>query len=515
MKENEIERERHLQQTIDHGGQTPTATENGEEDGSNAHVAQQFNESAFYTLTEGTEATDEEPSEEHARDGCPSTAVTSFVFDRLADRLPLAFFCFSFSIFVLAVPLPVIGGSGLGALNKAPLVFFLFVGYYIGRPVLAAYRHLHLDYEQFEELPSMTVSLPAYNESNTIRETIEGIFAQKYPGPLEVVVCDDGSTDDTWEILTELRETYDNITIVQQENAGSAAARNTALAHGSHEIVLSMDTDTVLKGNALYEAGASFKRHPDAVAVGTNLGVLNPNESIWTKMQVYNYLLSMEIARMFQSQLGFVLVLSGGCCVYKREVLETVGGWNTSQLLADDTDITVRVHKHGPVTYNPNIQSYTEVPATFRSLWKQRMRWRQHGVTALLHHYRKQLNPSYGLFGLIGLPFRAIIYGIIFWQIGWFVVTFITSRSSIMEASLLLIASIIIISIALSALSVGTVTLFARNRRALDHPSFAICYLCFYRFLHFSVRFLGSLLGLYSFYLYWRYRREREISLPV
>lgn len=512
MKKEKIANERHHSQSTDDVGPS-TDTEMSEEV-SNAHIAQRFDESAFYTLTEEAETAKEEPSEELERDGRPSTAVTSFVFDRLADRLPLAFFCFTFSFFVLVVPLPIVGGSGFGTLHTAPLVFLLFVGYYIGRPLLAAYRHLHLDYKQFDELPSMTVSLPAYNESGTIRETIEGIFGQNYPGPLEVVVCDDGSTDNTWEILNDLQATY-NLTIVQQENAGSAAARNTALAHGSHEIVLSMDTDTVLKENALYEAGASFERNPDVVAVGTNIGVLNPNESLWTKMQVYNYLLAMEIARMFQSQLGFVLVLSGGCSVFKREVLEEIGGWNTSQLLADDTDITVRIHEHGPVTYNPNIHAYTEVPATFKALWIQRLRWRQHGVTALLHHYRKQVNPSYGRFGLIGLPIRAIILGLILSEIGWFVITFITSNQTITGASLMLIASVMIVSTALSALNVGTVALVARNRRALDHPAFAICYLCLYRFLHVSVRFLGTLLGLFSFYLYWRYRREREISLPI
>ncbi len=448
-------------------------------------------------------------------DGIPETAVTSFELDRLRDRIPLAVGCFSFAALVLALPLPVVGGSGFGTLNTMPLVFLAFVGYYVGRPLLAAYRHLTLDYEQFDTLPSMTVSLPAYNESNTVRETIDGIFSQQYPGPLEVVVCDDGSTDDTWEILTALSEEYEGLTIVQQENAGSAAARNTALKHGTHDIVVSMDTDTVLKDNALYEAGVSFKRHPEVVAVGTNIGVLNKGETIWTKMQVYNYLLAMEITRMFQSQLGFVLVLSGGCSVFKRDVLEEIGGWNTSQLLADDTDITVRVHEHGPVTYNPNIHAFTEVPSSFRGLWKQRLRWRQHGVTALLHHYRKQLNPSYGRFGVIGLPFRAAVLGLILAQMGAFIATFVSNQASVSAASLTLLLSVSVISVALASISVGTVVMVARDRTVLDHPSLAILYLLLYRLFHITVRFTGTVLGFYSFYLHWRYRQKREIPLPL
>lgn len=505
MSKTEIPQERHRSQSAETESETtPTIPD---ESLDNDQIAQRFDESAFYRP---------ESAQDDSKDGRPSTAVTSFVIDRLTDRLPIAFFCFSLAICVLAVPLPVVGGSGFGTLSSAPLIFLAFVGYYVGRPALAAFRHLNLDYEQFDELPPMTVSLPAYNESGTVTDTIEGIFDQDYPGPLEVVVCDDGSTDDTWEILNDLKERYgDQLTIVQQENAGSAAARNTALAEGSHELVVSMDTDTVLKDNALYEAGASFKRNPDVVAVGTNVGVLNPNATIWTKMQVYNYLLAMEIARMFQSQLGFVLVLSGGCGVFKREVLEEIGGWNTTQLMADDTDLTVRIHEHGKVAYNPNIHAFTEVPETFRALWEQRLRWRQHGVTALLHHYRKQLNPRYGRFGVFGLPFRAAILLLILGQMGWFVVTFVTSRSSITGATFLLLFSVLIISIALAAISVGTATIVCRDRTALDHPSFALAYLVIYRFFHVSVRFLGTLLGLYSYYLLWRYEQEREIPLPI
>lgn len=132
-----------------------------------------------------------------------------------------------------------------------------------------------------------------------------------------------------------------------------------------------------------------------------------------------------------------------------------------------------------------------------------------------VHHYRKQINPSYGRFGLIGLSIREFILGQIPWQIGWFVVTFITNRPTITGASLTLVGSIMIISTALSALSVGTVTLVARDRTALDHPGYTICYLFFYRFFHITVRFVGTLLGLYFYYLYWRYGREREISLPI
>jgi cellulose synthase/poly-beta-1,6-N-acetylglucosamine synthase-like glycosyltransferase len=434
----------------------------------------------------------------------PESAVTSFDIDQRFARLSLAIFCFGLAVVTLVAPIPLIGGSWITSLTAAPLVATLFFAWYLGRPLTAVYNHLSQDYAPVEDLPSMTVSMPAYNEAGTISDCINGIMDQKYPAPLQVVVCDDGSTDDTWETLEFLSVVYDELTIVHQENSGSSVARNRALEEAKHEIVLSMDADTVLKDNALYEAGASFARNPDAVAVGTNVGVLNPKESIWTRMQVFNYLLSMEMSRMFQSQFGFVLCLSGGCSVFKRDVLEAVGGWNDSRLLSDDYDLTVRVHEHGPIEYCPTIHAYTEVPSSVRSLWHQRMAWRQRGVTVTLVHLRKSGDRSYGTLGMIGLPMRMSLIALVFVVLLQSAFAVISGPATVPGMASQLLISGIIITTGLMALGIGITIVVCRDRKVLQESLGLLLYLFVYRWFVITVRFLGSLKGLYYYYLYWR-----------
>lgn len=381
----------------------------------------------------------------------------------------------------------------------------LFGVWYAGRTGLALLNHITLPSldGDYDELPSITVSIPAYNEAGTITDTIEGILdqADSYPNDVEVVVCDDGSTDETWEILQWLESVSDSVVALRQENAGSAAARNNALTHGSNEIVISMDADTVLADDVIHKVGATFVENSDAVAVGTNVGVLNPKASIWARMQVFNYLLAMELGRMFQSQLGYVLVLSGGCSAFRRDALEEVGGWTDSRFFSDDYDLTVRISRHGQIAFRPDISAYTEVPTTLRALWRQRLLWRQRGVTVTLAHLRKQGSRSHGTLGLIGLPIRLAIIGLTLWFVARVGMGVASSASALSVAGELLLQGALI-STALMALSIGVIALVARDTQAIRSLSGMILYLLVYRWFLISVRFAGSIYGVYCYLRY-------------
>lgn len=409
-------------------------------------------------------------------------------------RITVAVFCTGVCYLLLAI-------SGTAATVMASL----FGVWYLGRTALALSNHATLaDLDgDYEHLPSITVSIPAYNESGTITDTIEGILdqAEAYPNDVEVVVCDDGSTDDTWEILQWLESVSESVVAIQQENAGSAAARNNALAHGTNEIVISMDADTVLAGDVLHKVGAAFRENADAVAVGTNVGVLNPKESIWARMQVYNYLLAMELGRMFQSQLGYVLVLSGGCSAFRRDALEEVGGWTDHRYFSDDYDLTVRIARHGKIVFRPDINAYTEVPTTFRALWRQRLLWRQRGVTVTLAHLRKQGSRQHGTLGLIGLPVRLAIIGLTLWFVAR-VGLGLASDASVLSVVAELLFHGALLSTGLMALSIGVIALVASDDLAIRSLSGMVLYLVFYRWFLLSVRFTGSIYGVYCYLRY-------------
>lgn len=406
-------------------------------------------------------------------------------------RIVIALFCTGVCISLFSV-----SGGGVA------IMVSLFGVWYLGRTGVALANHATLPSldGDYDELPSITVSIPAYNESGTISDTIEGILeqAERYPNDVEVVVCDDGSTDETWDILQWLESVSDSVTAIRQENSGSAAARNNALAHGSNEIVISMDADTVLADDVIHKVGAAFVENSDAVAVGTNVGVLNPKASIWARMQVFNYLIAMELGRMFQSQLGYVLVLSGGCSAFRRDALEEVGGWTDSRFFSDDYDLTVRISRHGKIAFRPDISAYTEVPTTFKALWRQRLLWRQRGVTVTLAHLRKQGSRSHGTLGLIGLPIRLAIIGLTL----WFVVRIalgVSSSASVLSVAGELLFHGALISTALMALSIAVIALVARDTKAIRSLSGMVLYLLVYRWFLISVRFAGSLYGVYCY----------------
>lgn len=429
-----------------------------------------------------------------------------FRIDQRGSRLSLALICFGVFFSLIGISLHTGLSQMITMFATAPVVAFLLGLWYFGRGFVAVRNHITQDRTGYgDDLPSITVSIPAYNEQGTITETIDGIFEQArlYPAPVEVVVCDDGSSDDTWGILKWLSTIYDDLTVLRQENAGSAVARNTALSHGTNDIVLSMDADTVLGKDAIYEAGLAFRRNPDAVAVGTNVGVLNPKESIWSRMQVFNYLLSMELGRMFQSQLGYVLVLSGGCSVFRRDVIEEIDGWNDSQLFSDDYDLTVRVAKYGEIDFSPYIHAYTEVPTSFKALWNQRLLWRQRGVTVTLAHIRKQGSRKYGTLGLIGLPIRLALISVVFLLLSEMIYS-IAMSNSLLHTIPSLLWSGTLLSTALMSFSLGLVVLVCRDRKPLRNMGGMIAYLAIYRWFLISVRFIGSVYGIYCYLLYLR-----------
>lgn len=455
---------------------------------------------------------EKEPTDENGemRKILPDTTVTSFSIDRRFARFAQAVFCFGLAFVLLTVPIPSIDQPAIIVLTGTPMFAVLFIGWYVGRPLMAAYKQLTYDYTPVDpdHLPSITVMIPAYNEEETIANTITNVFSQTYPIPVEVVVCNDGSSDDTWSILQFMDTVYERLTIVQHENSGLPATRNHALEHATNDIILSMDADTVLKDNALYEAGTAFVRNPDAVAVGTNVGVLNPTESVWTKMQVYNYLLSMELSRMYQYGLGYVLVLSGGCSVYKREVLEAAGGWN-EQLEAEDYDMTVRVHEYGPIVYSPVIHAYTDVPTTFRDLWRQRFRWRHGGMTTTLVHSDKSGSRAYGMLGVVGLPLKLALGALVFWSIGTTIFSILNGQ---LQFSVVFVQAFIVttvITTGLSAFMIGITIVFCRDRKSLDVPGALPLYLAVYRWFHLTVRFIGSIYGIYN---YLRYLRGNNVN---
>ncbi len=222
------------------------------------------------------------------------------------------------------------------------------------------------------EPPQMAVTaiVPAYNEEKSIASTIESLLAQSY-ALTEIIVVDDCSTDATGDIARR----YEQVRVVRTpENQGTKSqAQNYALSLVQTELFVTVDADTVLKPDALYEAMRFFNDPNAEVVCGTVIPQVR--KSFWERGRFVEYLYSYGIMKPAQNHQGLVLVASGCFSVFRTETVRNVGGFN-ERTLAEDMDVTWEIlNQGGRVYYASKSVSYPVEPPTFRIYTRQLDRW--------------------------------------------------------------------------------------------------------------------------------------------
>ena len=109
----------------------------------------------------------------------------------------------------------------------------------------------------------VTVVIPCYNQAHFLTEAIESVLSQSYPN-FEVVVVDDGSTDDTSEVAGRYPQ---KVRLIRQENRGLSGARNTGIGHARGEYVVFLDADDRLLPEALEVGIEQLEAHPECAFV--------------------------------------------------------------------------------------------------------------------------------------------------------------------------------------------------------------------------------------------------------
>lgn len=245
----------------------------------------------------------------------------------------------------------------------------------------------------------VTVLVPAYNEAKCIVNTVRSLTASDHP--IEVIVIDDGSSDGTADIVERLW--LPNVYVVRQQNAGKPAALNNGIAHASHDIIVMMDGDTVFEPSTVRELVQPFG-DPTVGAVAGNAKVGNRNKLIGAWQHI-EYVMGFNLDRRLYDVLRCMPTIPGAIGAFRREALERVGGMS-DETLAEDTDITMALHRDGwRVVYAENARAWTEAPESVQQLWSQRYRWSYGTMQAIWKHRRAiiERGPS-GRFGRVGLP---------------------------------------------------------------------------------------------------------------
>lgn len=244
------------------------------------------------------------------------------------------------------------------------MVFYIFTRWIFGWP-----RKVPMD-RSWE--PTVSVLVPAHNESESAVKTVLSLFEQDYP-ITEIVVVDDGSHDDTWKALERFRGDPRVRMVRNVTRGGKASALQTAFSFTTGEILISVDSDSTFDRDAIRWL-VQYLRDPSVGAVSGNVKVRNRSSSLATWLQAAEYVVSIGTARRVMSYLGWLHVISGAFGAYRREDLIAVGGWDPE--LGEDADATVKVRKRlKKIAFAPEAVCLTDAPERWGVLWRQRLRW--------------------------------------------------------------------------------------------------------------------------------------------
>ncbi|ACJ16102.1 glycosyltransferase [Thermococcus onnurineus NA1] len=233
---------------------------------------------------------------------------------------------------------------------------YFFVNYIIS---------LFSNYRIREWTPKVSLIIPAYNEGERILRAIKSALAQDYPD-FEVIVVDDGSEDDTYEIASSIKDP--RLRIYRKEHGGKAKALNFGLAKASGEIIATTDADSELDKNAL--KGLVRRFHSDEIlGVGGQVRIMG--SSFLERAQDIEHLRIAMFRRA--KELDDLSLAPGPIAAFRREALERIGGFVED--IVEDYATTKAIKKLGKVVYAPMAKVYTEMPKTLSKLWRQRKRW--------------------------------------------------------------------------------------------------------------------------------------------
>lgn len=256
--------------------------------------------------------------------------------------------------------------------------------------------------------PSVSVVIAAYNEEKVIVQTVQAVLASDYP-EFQVIVIDDGSSDDTSGAVKRAFGDDPRVVCVRQPNAGKAAALTNGLALSTGEIIVALDADTLFAPTAIRSLARHF-RDPKVGAVAGNVRVGNPT-NILTRWQALEYITSQNFDRRAYDLLNCITVVPGAVGAWRKAAIESVGGYS-DDTLAEDTDLTWRIRIGGWRVLNDSAAyAYTEVPESVKTLARQRFRWSFGTLQCLWKHRGAMFR--HGLFGWFALP-SLWLYQIVF-----------------------------------------------------------------------------------------------------
>ncbi len=263
--------------------------------------------------------------------------------------------------------------------------------------------------------PSVSVIVPAYNEEKVIIRTIESLEQSDYPD-FEIIIIDDGSSDQTYELTRDTYASRENVHVFKKENAGKGIAINYGINHADGEIIIVIDADTLFEPSTITSLIEGFQ-HENIWAVSGNVKVGN-RHSFLTKLQAIEYITSQNLDRRAYAAMNAITVVPWAVWAWRKDALEQAWGFS-HETLAEDSDLTFMFLKNGySIAFVPWAIAYTEVPETWKALAKQRFRW-SYGILQVTWKHKDILSNEGVSWGLRFFTFPYMILTQTIFPICW------------------------------------------------------------------------------------------------
>jgi biofilm PGA synthesis N-glycosyltransferase PgaC len=299
--------------------------------------------------------------------------------------------------------------------------------------------------------PKISIIAPAFNESRTIIDNIRTLLSLYYNN-FEVIIVNDGSTDDTFEKIKEAYDlirvnyyfdyrlpcerirgvyrsrnpSYNRLTVIDKINGGKADSLNAGINICQSNLFVSIDADSIIEADSILKLVKPFLEEKERKVIGTG-GVIRIVNScdverghireikvprkILPRLQVLEYTRAFLLGRMAWSQLDGLMLISGAMGLFDRETVIKAGGYSI-KTVGEDMELVLRMRRYMAernqryeVTYIPDPLCWTEVPSDLKSMRRQRTRWTRGLVESLITHRVMFFNRKFKRLGLLGYPF--------------------------------------------------------------------------------------------------------------
>ncbi|BAY21199.1 glycosyl transferase family protein [Calothrix sp. NIES-2100] len=241
--------------------------------------------------------------------------------------------------------------------------------------------------ENNADLPPVSIIVPAKNESAVLADLVHSIFQVNYNSDrLDIWIVDDGSTDDTPEILSQLQTQFPLLQVHRRESkGGKSGALNAVFPFTQGEILLICDADAQLPANILQQTVPLFEK-PGIGAVQVRKAIANADTNFFTRCQQMEMMCD-SFLQTHRLAIGGMSELRGNGMLLRRDLLEKCKGWN-EDTVTDDLDLCFKLYLLGKeiefVTF-PAIQE--EAVTTWKQLWYQHCRWAEGGYQRYLDYF--------------------------------------------------------------------------------------------------------------------------------